>query len=860
MSLKTVLIDGHNLLFRAHFALISRPLVNSKGMTTSGLYNLIRILRKLREDKEIVKVVFCMDSREPGFRKKLYPAYKSSRPKPADEIILQLSYLPKLLPALGIQVVEVPGYEADDIIAGLTRLERERGDEVVILSSDKDMGQLVKPGVTMRVFEKGVSQTKDLDSKGIKEKLGVPPESVIDYQGLAGDKIDDIPGVPGIGEKTAVALLKDHAHLEDIYSDLDKIKPPRVKALLTEYKDQAFLSRDLARLDETLPPNVTGMDLTLKPEDVNALADIFNELEFKLPLPGYHPPAVTSPSSPQKNESAEVTDLPLWGDSAQSESGKPAEKIWGVIVVPGESILASDGAQTQSFTITPGMTKLPAGFPAQWAVLSYKKWLESGLPSSPKPLLDVELCDYLLHPELTPHSLAAMLSRYFSLGSTIAEPESGLFTDAGEHADEQVKHVAMLALHFQQNLPPELRKVHDEIELPLVPILAEMEKTGIKLDATILEQISRAMAMKLADLEARIHAMAGHEFNIQSPQQLAHVLFAELNLPSDKSTKTGQSTDIEVLTKLAQMHDLPKLIIQYRTYAKLKNTYVDVLPTLLGKDGRLHTTFLQTVASTGRLSSMEPNLQNIPIRDQGSEVRKAFIAESGWYLLSADYSQIELRILAHFSQDKGLMDAFAHDEDIHRHTASDLFGVDMDDVTNDMRSAAKAVNFGIAYGLSAFGLSKQIGIEPAVAKAHIDRYFSRYPGVKKFIDTAIKEAEEKGYAETLLGRRLPLRDINSQNRVVKAAAERVAINMPIQGTAADMMKLAMIRVHKRLGRELAGKARLVLSIHDELLLEVEDKSQDAASTICREEMQAALTLIVPVKVNISYGENWLEAH
>jgi DNA polymerase I len=859
MSQKTVLIDGHNLLFRAHFALISRPLVNSKGVTTSGLFNIIRILRKLREDKEIIKAVFCLDSKVPGFRKKLYPGYKASRPKPADEILVQLSYLSKLLPALGFPIVEVTGYEADDLIAGLVRLERERGDEVVILSSDKDMGQLIKPGVTMRVFEKGVRQTKDLDSEGIKEKMGVPPESVIDFQGLAGDKIDDIPGVPGIGEKTALALLKDHAHLEDIYRDLEKIKPPRVKVLLTEYKDQAFLSRDLARLDETLPPDVTAMDLTLKPEDVNALADLFQELEFKLPLPGYHPPAVLSPP-PQQQEPAEVTDLPLWGDSAQPESGKPAEKMWGITVVPGESIIASDGEKTQKFAITPGMTRLPAGFPAQWAVLSYKKWLESGLPAAPKPLLDIELCDYLLHPDLTPHTLATMLSRYFNLGSTVAEPESGLFPDTGQQADDQAKHVAMLALYFQQNLPTELRKVHNEIELPLIPILVEMEKTGIKLDATILEQISRTMAMKLADLEARIHAMAGHEFNIQSPQQLAHVLFAELNLPSDKSTKTGQSTDIEVLTKLAQMHDLPKLIIQYRTIAKLKNTYVDVLPTLLGKDGRLHTTFLQTVASTGRLSSMEPNLQNIPIRDQGSEVRKAFIAEPGWCLLSADYSQIELRILAHFSQDNGLIDAFEHDEDIHRHTASDLFGVDMDDVTNDMRSAAKAVNFGIAYGLSAFGLSKQIGIEPAVAKAHIDRYFSRYPGVKKFIETAIKSAEEKGYAETMLGRRLPLRDINSPNRVVKAAAERVAINMPIQGTAADMMKLAMIRVHKRLGRELAGKTRLVLTIHDELLLEVEEGSQDAAFTICREEMQSALELIVPVKVNISDGANWLEAH
>ncbi len=859
MSHRTVLIDGHNLLFRAHFALISRPLVNSKGMTTSGLFNLIRILRKLREDKDIVKIAFCLDSREPGFRKKLYPNYKSSRPKPADEILLQIRYMPKLLAALGIPIVEVPGYEADDLIAGLTRLERERGDEVVILSSDKDLGQLVQPGVTMRVFEKGVSQTKDLDSEGIREKMGVPPESVIDYQGLAGDKIDDIPGVPGIGEKTAVALLKDHAHLEDIYRDLEKIKPPRVKALLTEYKDQAFLSRDLARLDETLPPDITAMDFMLKPEDVNALADIFNELEFKLPLPGYHSPA-TPPPPPPKKESAEVTDLPLWGDSAAQETEKPGETIWGVIVVPGESILAADGGETQKFAITPGMTKLPAGFPAQWALLSYKKWLEADLPPSPKPILDVELCDYLLHPELSPHSLVTMLSRYFNIGSTINEPESGLFPGAIDSTDEKAKHVAMLALYFLKNLPPSLRKVHDDIEMPLVPILTEMEKTGIKLDKSILEQISRSMAMKLADLEARIHAMAGHEFNIQSPQQLAHVLFAELNLPSDKSTKTGQSTDIEVLTKLAQLHELPKLIIQYRTYAKLKNTYVDVLPTLLGKDGRLHTTFLQTVASTGRLSSMEPNLQNIPIRDQGSEVRKAFIAEPGWCLLSADYSQIELRILAHFSQDKGLMDAFAHDEDIHRHTASDLFGVDMDDVTHDMRSAAKAVNFGIAYGLSAFGLSKQIGIEPAVAKAHIERYFSRYPGVKKFIDTAIKLAEEKGYAETLLGRRLPLRDINSQNRVVKAAAERVAINMPIQGTAADMMKLAMLRVHKRLVRELAGKARLVLTIHDELLLEVEEGSQSVASTICREEMQAAMELIVPVKVNISYGANWLEAH
>jgi len=858
MSHKTVLIDGHNLLFRAHFALVRRPLINSKGVTTSGLFNLIRILRKLCEDEEITKVAFCMDSKEPGFRKKLYPGYKASRPKPADEILVQLSYLPKLLPALGIPLVEVPGYEADDLIAGLTRLERERGDEVIILSSDKDLGQLVQPGVIMRVFEKGVSQTKDLDNKGIKEKFGIPPTSLIDYQGLAGDKIDDIPGVPGIGEKTAVVLLKEHPHLEDIYSDLEKIKPPRVKGLLTEYREQAFLSRDLARLDESLPQQVTAMDLSLKPEDVNALAELFRELEFKLPLPGYQRPPEPIPA--EKPASTEVTDLPLWGDSAPQETGKPADEIWGVVVIPGESITASSASQTQKFPIPPKEGKLPAGFPQQWAVLSYKQWLESAMPAGLPPLLDLELCDYLLHPELSPHSLAAMLSRYLGQGSVLAESDAGLFNDAGQQADEQARHVAKLAIYFLKNLPESLRKVQDEIEMPLVPILVEMQKTGIKLDKTILEQISGGMAMKLADLEARIHGMAGHPFNIQSPQQLAHVLFVEQNLPSDKSTKTGQSTDIEVLTKLAQLHDLPKLIIQYRTYAKLKNTYVDVLPTLLGKDGRLHTTLLQTVASTGRLSSMEPNLQNIPIRDQGSEIRRAFIAEPGWCLLSADYSQIELRILAHFSRDEGLIDAFEHDEDIHRHTASDLFGVDMEDVTNDMRSAAKAVNFGIAYGLSAFGLSKQIGIEPAVAKAHIDRYFQRYPGVKRFIDTAIKQAEEKGYAETMLGRRLPLGNINSQNRVVKAAAERVAINMPIQGTAADMMKLAMIRVHRRLGQELAGKALLVLTIHDELLLEVKEGSQSAVSIICREEMQSALSLIVPIKVNISFGANWLDAH
>jgi DNA polymerase-1 len=858
MGHKTVLIDGHNLLFRAHFALVSRPLVNSKGMTTSGLFNLVRILRKLRDDKEITRVAFCLDSREPGYRKQIYPAYKSSRPKPAEEILVQLSYLPKLLPALGIPMVEAPGYEADDLIAGLARREREHGDEIIILSSDKDLGQLVQPGVVMRVFEKGMSRTKDLDSAGIREKMGVPPESVIDYQGLAGDKIDDIPGVPGIGEKTAAALLADHPHLEDIYDDLEKIKPPRVKGLLAEYKEQAFLSRDLARLNNELPAEVAAEDLTLQPENVNALTEIFSELEFNLPLPGYHKPPEPPPSQTEKP--AEVTDLPLWGEVASQEAAKPGEKLWGVVAVPGESIIVSDGEEVREFAIPTVSSRLPANFPPHWAVFSYKQWLEAGLPASSYPSLDLELCDYLLHPELSPHSLAAMLSRYLDVGSATEEPESGLFKDAGQQSKEQAKQVAMLSLYFQQHLSPGLRKIHDDIELPLVPILAEMEKTGIKLDTMILEQVSGQMAMKLADLEARIHAMAGHEFNIQSPQQLAHVLFVELNLPSEKSTKTGQSTDIEVLTKLAQMHDLPKLVIQYRTYAKLKNTYVDVLPTLLGKDGRLHTTFLQTVASTGRLSSMEPNLQNIPIRDQGSEVRRAFIAEPGWCLLSADYSQIELRILAHFSRDQGLIDAFARDEDIHRHTAADLFGVDMEDVTTDMRSAAKAVNFGIAYGLSAFGLAKQLGIERAVAKAHIDRYFSRYPGVKKFIDTAIKQAEEKGYAETLKGRRLPLRDINSRNRVVKAAAERVAINMPIQGTAADMMKIAMIRVHKRLARELGDKARLVLTIHDELLLEVRDDSHSKASAICRQEMQNAMDLIVPIKVNISMGANWLEAH
>lgn len=862
---KLYLVDVSAMYFRAFYAI--RPLTNKKGLPTNALYGFLSMTSKLLKQAKSDYMAFCFDHKKATFRKEIYDGYKANRGEMPEELVPQVPYVRKITDALGIPAFVEPGFEADDIIGSLTKYGRENDLEVVIVSGDKDFAQLIAPFVSMYDSMKEVRYDVD----GAIEKWGVRPDQMIDYLSIVGDSSDNIPGVKGIGPKGAQKLLAEFNNLETIYESLDQITAKGTLKKLQESKEEAFLSQKLVTIVQDMNVVESLDELRLRPIVREELTDLLDELEFKsfaknllgaesagTTVKGSAPKTKTKTKkdeSAQHEEPAQVEVKAVevennWKDLEVSELSElekliPAgEKVWGLWNERG-LFLGADGHAIH----------YQGGLEGVGAMLSEKKvkWCGHDLKELWKSL-------NVVAPEI---DWDQMLAAYVVRAGSIGEFNEIYQLYAGGHVPELASAGQLMACHEA------LRKVLEErvdersardvlqnLELPLVRVLFEMEQKGILMDTDELTEQSASLAADIQRLEKSIHKEAGEAFNVASTKQLAQILFEKMKIPPVKKTKTGYSTDNDVLEKLAVEHQIARDMIEYRELTKLKSTYVDALPLLLNKEtGRIHTHLKQAHTATGRLSSQNPNLQNIPIRtERGNMVRKAFIAPPEKKLLSIDYSQIELRILAHITEDPGLCEAFDKDQDIHAATASHIYEVDIEEVTADQRRNAKAVNFGIAYGQGPFGLAENLGISRKEASEIIAQYFGRFSKVRDYMHDVVEEGKKKGYVETTFGRRRYLEELASKNGRIRKFGERAAINAPIQGTASDLVKKAMIDVHQK------GVSGLLLQVHDELLLEVPDQEVDATSQLVSETMSEVAALKVPLKVNVASGQNWEEAH
>lgn len=895
------LVDISGYVFRAFFAL--PPLTNDKGEPTGALYGVTSMLLKLVREQQPGMLAVVMDSKGPSFRKELYPEYKANRPSAPPDLKAQMNRIKEVAEAYAIPCYEQSGVEADDLIASLTHAAREKGHQVVIVSADKDLLQLVDDGVVM--FDS--MRDKVFGAAETEAKMGVPPAKVRDLLALMGDSSDNVPGVPGVGPKTATTLLKDHGDIDGIYEALEGITKKALKKKLTENKDLAFLSRDLVTLKSDLDVTLDDAALKYGGWDDKALHDFYRRYGFGRLLDqvgadgtaaaaGGAPAPVGAPELPKAVVVDDATQLP-----ALAESIREAGAVDLCCAVEGEEPVAGALVGIALAWVGHDTVYLPVGHqylgcPDQVPIAAIREYLgplfaDDGIrkrSSSAKRdrialanegmtlagvTFDTMLASYLLDPEQRGHELSLVALRVFdtevpNYTSLVGKGKSA--TTLAERNFEEVLGYAAPQAQWVGPLSEQLRKQAEEadlqpllqdIELPLTSVLATLERTGVACDPDRLRELSLKVARDLEAHERRCHELAGHEFNVASPRQLETILFDELALPVISRTKTARSTNHDVLEELAAMHELPAAILEHRQLAKLKNTYLDALPRdINARTGRIHSKFEQAVAATGRLSSTDPNLQNIPIRTEiGREIRQAFVAPEGCGILAADYSQIELRVLAHLSGDEELTDAFASDADVHLRTAHALFGVPEDQVSRDQRAAAKTVNFAVIYGQSQFMLARNLRIARSEAKRYIDAFFERYHGVRDYLDGLVVEARDTGGVRTLLGRRRLIKDIRARNRNVRAGAERIARNTPIQGSAADIIKLAMVRVATALDKEQL-KSRMVLTVHDELVFEAPSEEREALSALVREAMEGAYELKVPLTVDVGWGSNWGEAH
>ncbi|WOX03922.1 DNA polymerase I [Microbulbifer pacificus] len=904
-----ILVDGSSYLYRAFHAL--PPLATSKGQPTGAVRGVISMLRKHLKEHPDSPVVVVFDAKGKTFRDELFEHYKSHRPPMPDDLRAQIQPIHDIIDAMGLPRLVIDGVEADDVIGTLALQGAEHGMEVIISTGDKDMAQLVRPGVTL---VNTMSNTV-LDVDGVKEKFGVGPELIIDFLALMGDKVDNIPGVPGVGEKTALALLQNLGSLKDIYANLDAIAPLGFRGSKTlakkmeEHKDAADMSYVLATIK-------TDVDMDYRPEalangepDTDKLRELFTELEFRgwvdeLGSGSDGGESAAEVLAVERNYSV-ITDeqeLDRWlaklkkaelfaFDTETTSLNYMQAKLVGVsfAVEAGEAAylpLAHDymGAPAQ-VDFDAALAKLkPILEDAQYKKVGQNLKYDSHILANYAIELrgiawDTMLESYVLNSTAGRHDMDSLAQQYLNETTIKFEDIAGKgakqltfnqieLEKAGPYAAEDADITLRLHQELSDRLAkePSLEKVLEEIEMPLVPVLTRIERNGAYIDAAMLKKQSVELEQKMRELEKLAYEEAGEEFNLGSTKQLGTILFEKLQIPVIKKTPKGAPSTAEpVLQELALSHKLPALIMQYRGMAKLKNTYTDKLPLMIDPaTGRVHTSYHQAVAATGRLSSSDPNLQNIPIRtEEGRRIRQAFVADptinGGSVIVAADYSQIELRIMAHLSGDKGLLDAFAEGADIHRATAAEVFEVPVDEVSDEQRRRAKAINFGLIYGMSAFGLAKQLDIPRADAQTYIDRYFARYPGVLAYMENTRKQAADKGYVETLFGRRLYLPEINSRNAMQRQAAERTAINAPMQGTAADIIKRAMIAVDAWL-REEKLKTRLIMQVHDELVLEVPADERERVVKRIPELMQGAAQLDVPLIADLGEGANWDEAH
>jgi DNA polymerase-1 len=857
---KLFIIDGSNNVYRSYFAI--RGLTNSAGLATNAVYGFTQMLRKLLKDHNPDCIAVAFDIGHAKSRHEAYEDYKKDRRPMPDDLVIQMPLVNEVLEGFRIPVIGVKDWEADDLIGSLACAARDRRYDVVIATSDKDFFQLVGDGISFYHTGREVLY----DAKGVAEAFGLPPEKVVDVMAIWGDAIDNIPGVPGIGEKGAKSLITDFGSLEGVYENLDKLKPAQRKKL-EENRDKAFLSRDLARIKCDL--DVANIDFeTLKraEPDRPRLHEIFSKLEFASLMQEYLPEA---PPTVRDFRIAAGAD-----DVREFVSGDDPVAIWfepdigaSLSVRKGESLLLplDNTGVADAFRELLASDRL---FVAHDAKLQCRRLRATGWPA-PERWSDTMLMSYVINPGLPSHELGNVARDRLKqdvMTRKDVEKTAPLFATGHENGPQYqyLGEKSDIALALRDVLDPELtqelRKIYDEIELPLMPILAAMEERGIRVDVGLLHRMSNDMGVQLADLETRIYAEAGTEFNINSPQQLGHILFEKLNYPVIKKTKGTKafSTSVDVLQELAS-HGfvVPQLILQHRELHKLKSTYIDALPQLVDARGRVHTSFNQAVAATGRLSSSDPNLQNIPIRTElGRSIRKAFVADEGQVLLSTDYSQVELRILAHISGDPDLIETFRRGDDIHRATASKMFNIPPDQLTHDQRRAAKTINFGVLYGMSAFRLSNELDIPTGQAKDFIDAYFARYPKIQEYLDRTLEEARATGKVTTLFGRVRYIPEIHNKSFTVRGNAERMATNAPIQGTAADILKLAMIALDAKLDQRIA---RMLLTVHDEIVIEATESDATGVAEIVKDTMENIFPLAVPLAVDTRWGRSWYDA-
>lgn len=865
-----LVLDGSSLIFRAFYALPG--LSDSHGQPTGAIFGFSNMLTKLMAEQQPDLMVLAFDKSRHTFRTERYADYKGTRDKTPEELLSQFPLLREFAANMGIPFLEKDNYEADDIIGTLATQAAAQGFDVRVVTGDRDALQLVRPNLRVLLTKKGISEIKDYDTAAFEEEYGFEPLKLIDLKGLMGDTSDNIPGVPGVGPKTASKLLLAYGSVENVLAHVGEVSGKKLKENLQTYADQARLSKELATIELHVPdlafaeedyriqPDMEKMQAFCDDHELRAVWRNFERLygpaELALDLDGG-----------ENGAAAQDLSYDLWDEAAVKTAARaPYLAVSGIFSglapfasLEGLAVVAGPDAEKAGF-----VARDSAAFPAllqllesdqQAVVFGLKRYDQAGLRGQ-KAFFDVELAAYLLEPERSKYALSELSQKYLQE----VAPES--FDDEKAQAVWEAKAISRLYPLLGAKLEEEkLTHLMDTIELPLVEVLAGMEQNGVYVNRAHLAEKTEEVAGRLQKIEAAIYEMAGHDFNLNSPKQLGVVLFEELGLPVRKKTKTGYSTNAEVLESLRLEHPIVEQILAYRLWSKLKSTYLDGITSLIRTDtGRVHTNFNQTVTATGRLSSSDPNLQNIPVRtEEGRMIRALFEPGEGYdCLLSADYSQIELRLLAHMSSDENFIDAFKRGQDIHARTAAEVFGIPLDEVTPELRRHAKAVNFGIVYGISDFGLARNLHISRKEAGDYISRYFTRYPGVRAFMDKVVAEAHETGYVTTMFGRRRELPAIKSRNFNQRMLAERMAMNTPIQGTAADVIKLAMIAAFRKL-REAGLKSRILLQVHDELVLEVKESELETVQAILHEAMEHVVSLSVPLSIDVHWGRNWAEA-
>ncbi|MCH7753887.1 DNA polymerase I [candidate division KSB1 bacterium] len=903
------LIDGSAIAYRSYFAFIKNPLTNSRGENTSAVFGFLRFLFMIFDNEKPDYLAVVFDPKGPTFRHKLYKEYKATRQKMPDDMRSQVPQIHEFLKALNIPMIEVDGFEADDVIGTLAKTAQKRGFESFMVTGDKDFMQLVDSGIKMYNPKRAGEEVEILDEAGVESKVGLPPEKIIDYLALMGDTSDNIPGVPGIGPKTAVDLVQEFGSVESVLENAEKVSRAKVSQNLQTYREDALLSKSLVIIDTAVPLDVELESFKCQEPDHEEVVKLIKEFEFTSLLERFSPQKkaseieykIVNSSEQLEEEVASLRKAKFFVIDLETTDRDPMRAdIVGMALssAPGRAfyipVQVEKSKQEKSGTIKRKMFLKGEG--ELFASLNLTEFLKPVLEDSrikksghnikydmlvlsrhgiemDGVYFDTMVGSFLLYPNLRQHNLDALALEHLDF---VKIPISDLIGKGKKQvsiAEVPVKDIAKYAcedaditFRLHQIFEPKLSRgdllqLFQDVEIPLIYVLKDVEQTGVSLDLDFLGEMSQTMQNKLAELVETIYKEAGGEFNINSTQQLGHILFEKLQLPKKKRTKTGYSTDVRVLEELAKIHELPRILIEYRELTKLKSTYVDALPSLVNPDtGRLHTSYNQTIAATGRLSSSDPNLQNIPIRTElGREIRRAFIpGDSDHVILDADYSQVELRVMAHLSKDPVLLEAFNNNEDIHTKTASLIFQVPPEELTREHRRKAKEINFGIMYGMGVFGLATRLAISNEEARDFITSYFTLYAKVKEFIDSMHVQVEEKGFVTTLLNRTRYLPEIRSKNHNIREFAKRTAVNTPIQGTAAELIKVAMINIWKKL-KAKNYKTKMIMQVHDELVFEAPKSEVEEVKVLVKQEMENALKLDVPIKADVGVGPNWLEA-